>query len=194
MSDAGARKKLPGDARREALVLAAAQAIWIDGFAASSLSKIAARAEVPVGNVYYYYKTKADIALAVADLFVAQTQSLIDDITDQSPKPKDRLSLLVEKLRASQSERVKHGCPIYTAVKECARQAPQASVRAGHSFELLTGFVADELKRSGVRPSIANLQARNFVATWQGGIALSHALGESPILAEAFARMERLVS
>lgn len=194
MSEPVTEKKRPGDARREALVLAAAESIWLDGFAASSLAKIAGRADVPVGNVYYYYKTKADIALAVADLFVAQTQSLIDEIIAQSSKPKDRLSLLVEKLRASQPERVKHGCPIYAAVKEFERSVPQASTRAAQSFELLNGFVADELKRSGVRPSIANLQARNFVATWQGGITLSHALGESPILVEAFTRMERLVS
>lgn len=194
MNDALTLKNRPGDARREALVLAAAEAIWLDGFAASSLAKIAGRADVPVGNVYYYYKTKADIALAVADLFVAQTQSLIDDITSQSAKPKERLSLLVEKLRSSQSDRVQYGCPIYSAVRDFQRPAPSASSRAAESFELLSRFVADELKRNGVRPSIANLQARNFVGIWQGGIALSHALGESPILTEAFVRMDRLIS
>lgn len=194
MIDKRVSKNRPGDARREALVLAAAQGIWHDGFAASSLAKIAARAGVPVGNVYYYYKTKAEIADAVAELFVSQTQTLIDEIASQSVKPKERLSLLVDKLRASQVDRVRHGCPIYSAVREFQRQAPDASSRAAHSFELLSGFVADELKRSGVRPSVANLQARHFVGAWQGGIALAHALGESSILTEAYVRMERLVN
>lgn len=194
MSDQAMTKSKPGDRRREALVLAAAESIWLDGFAASSLAKIAARADVPLGNVYYYYKTKADIAMAVADLFVTQTQNLIEDIVAAHPKPKDRLGVLVGKLRATYKERVQHGCPIYSAVREFQTGAPAASKRAAESFEILNAFVADELKRSGVRPSVANLQARNFVSAWQGGIVLAHALGESSVLTEAFLRMERLVS
>ena len=36
--------------------------------------------------------------------------------------------------------------------------------------------------------------ARQAVAEWQGGIALAHAMGEAPVLSEAFLRMEQTVS
>jgi AcrR family transcriptional regulator len=48
-----------GQAKREALVLAAAELFWMRGFEASSLADIAEASGVPLGNVYYYFKTKA---------------------------------------------------------------------------------------------------------------------------------------
>lgn len=182
-----------GDAVRDALVQAAAEAVWLDGYAASSLARIAKRANVPVGNVYYYYKTKAEIAAAVAGYFVAQTRDLVSAIEGACSEPRDRLQLLVARLKATQAERVRHGCPIYAAVRGFRQTAPEASVLAAQSFEVLITFISAEFRRTGVRPSLANAQARAVVAVWQGGMATSHALGEPLILTEAYSRMEQMM-
>ncbi|MEM0899323.1 MAG: TetR/AcrR family transcriptional regulator [Pseudomonadota bacterium] len=184
-------KNRRGDANREALVQSAAELMWLEGFARSSLARIAERAEVPVGNVYYYYKTKAEIAESVAEFFVTQTRDLVEAVRQEAQEPRERLSLLLKRLRSSQAERVKNGCPIYAAVREFSKTAPDASSRAAQSFSLLSDFVASELKSSGVRPSIANMRARSVVAAWQGGIALAHSLQEPSVLADTFQRMEQ---
>ena len=49
--------------KRERLLDAAAESFWVDGYAATSLADIAERSQVPVGNIYYYFKTKAAIAI-----------------------------------------------------------------------------------------------------------------------------------
>ena len=183
-----------GDARREALAQAAAELFWKRGYAGTSLAQVAKAAGIPLGNVYYYHKTKADLAMAVADLFVGQTEALIDDVSAQISDPKARLKALVTRLRASQESRLAHGCPIAAACRDFRPRAPDAAERAAESFTVLTGFVAVELGRTGLRPSIALGRARALVCEWQGGIALAHALGEAPVLAEAFMRMERLVA
>lgn len=170
---------------------ASAELFWTRGFEATSLADIASAAHVPLGNVYYYFKTKADLARAVADLFVAQTGTLVEDVRAATAEPRGRLKLLVERLQSSQQSRVVHGCPIFAAVREFRPTVPDASGRAAESFSLLTGFIATELGRTGLRPSIALSRARAAVADWQGSIALAHALGEPPVLAECFARMER---
>jgi AcrR family transcriptional regulator len=180
-----------GDAKREALVQAAAELFWTRGFEASSLSEIAREAKVPLGNVYYYYRTKADLAQAVANLFVAQTETLVEDVRAETADPRGRLKLLVSRLQSAQESRVRHGCPIALASREFRRSMPDQSMRAAESFTVLTGFIASELGRTGLRPAISMARARAAIADWQGSIALSHALNEPPILAECFPRLER---
>lgn len=183
-----------GDTRREALAQAAAECFWKNGYAGTSLAQVAAAAGVPLGNVYYYHKTKADLAMAVADLFVGQTEALVEDVAAETADPRGRLKALVGRLKASQASRLAHGCPIAGASRDFRAEAPQAARRAADSFTVLTGFVAAELGRTGLRPSLALARARAFVCEWQGGIALGHALGEAPVLAEAFMRMERHIA
>ncbi|RKF07490.1 TetR/AcrR family transcriptional regulator [Oceaniradius stylonematis] len=189
-----AKRHKRGDARREALVQAAAERFWTRGYAGSSIAQVAAAAGVPLGNVYYYHKTKADLAMAVADLFVGQTEALIDEVSAESDDPRGRLKALVGRLRASQAPRLAHGCPIAAACRDFRDEAPEAARRAAESFSILTGFIAAELGRTGMRPALALARARAIVCDWQGGIALGHALGEPPVLAEAFLRMERLAT
>lgn len=185
-------KKKRGDARRQALVQAAASSFWIQGYAKSSLAQIAERAGVPLGNIYYYYKTKSDLAAAVADLFVNETESLLDSVRDETPEPRQRLKLFVQRLRATQDARLSHGCPITAAARDFREEAPQAADRAAESFSLLSGFVATELGRAGLRPSHSLSLARAVIAEWQGGIALAYALREPQILAETFVRIEQM--
>ena len=170
---------------------AAAELFWTSGYGMSSLADIARAAGIPLGNVYYYFKTKADLAQAVAELFVTQTESLVEDVRDETADPRERLRLLVARLRSAQQSRVRHGCPISAIVRDFRRTMPGPSARAAESFSVLTGFIAAELGRTGQRPAIALARARAAVADWQGSIALAHALNEPPILAECFQRMER---
>ncbi|GAB4354911.1 MAG: TetR/AcrR family transcriptional regulator [Oricola sp.] len=189
MTQGTTRKR--GEAKREALVLAAAELFWTRGFEASSLADIARASGVPLGNVYYYFKSKAELAGAVADLFVQQTETLIEEVCAETPDPRARLKLFVERLQSAQQSRLRHGCPISAAVREFRPTMPEQAARAAESFSVLTGFVATELGRTGQRPAIALSRARAAIADWQGSIALAYALGEAPVLAECFKRMER---
>ena len=47
-----------GPGKRERLVAAARQLLYEHGVEKTTLADIAAAADVPVGNVYYYFKTK----------------------------------------------------------------------------------------------------------------------------------------
>ena len=180
-----------GQLRREALTLAAAELFWQRGFGATSIADVADAAEVPVGNVYYYFKTKADMAEAVAKLFVQQTEALISEVEQEAQSPREALRLTIQRLKASQADRVAHGCPIASACVEFSRAAPDAAKLAAQSFSILAGFFARNLTAAGQRPSVALARSRALLCEWQGGIALAHSLGETQILSEAMARMER---
>ena len=141
-----------GDSKREALAAAAAELFWTKGFDATSIADIAARSGVPVGNVYYYYKTKGDLALAVAEIFVSETQSMTEAISAETGEPRARMRALVERLQRSMRSRVEHGCPISLCVRDFRREHGVACDKAAESFTILIAFLARELGRTGIRP------------------------------------------
>lgn len=57
---------------REKILLAASELLKESTFGDISLAKIAAKADVSKGSVYYYYKTKSDILYDVADAHLAK--------------------------------------------------------------------------------------------------------------------------
>jgi AcrR family transcriptional regulator len=179
-----------GDQRREAIVAAAARLFWMNGFSATSIADIARDAGVPQGNMFYYFRTKAELALAVSIVFVDETQSLITEAEAASPDPRERIRFLLQRLSQSNRSRVDNGCPISAAVRDFRPAAPEASARAGQSFELLVSFIARELQKTGPRPSIAMARARAVVIEWQGGIALAHAFNDMTVLTESLRRAE----
>ena len=61
--------------KRTRLIEAAAKLVYERGFANTALSDIAREAEVPLGNIYYYFKTKAEIGEAI----VAQQLAAFED-------------------------------------------------------------------------------------------------------------------
>ena len=184
-------KSTRGKEKRDALVAACAELFWQKGYANTSISDIAGHAGIPVGNVYYYFRSKAEMADAVAAVFVAETESLIGDISAQTEEPRERLAALVQRLAQSARSRVAHGCPIGGCVHEFRRDAEPAADRAAEAFSLLVGFMARELGRTGLRPSAAMAAARGALSDWQGGIVLAHALRDTTVMADSFRRMER---
>lgn len=180
-----------GQKVREALVSAAAEQFWLNGFGATSLADIGKASGVPVGNIYHHYRTKADLALAVADVFVAETQAMIGAIEASEPDARTRLALLVQRLNQTRRSRVENGCPIQRASRDFRRDAPKAAARAAEALTLIISFVARELVRTGLRPLAAMERARAAITEWQGGIALAHAFGDATVMAESFRRMEQ---
>jgi AcrR family transcriptional regulator len=189
-----AKASLKGARNREALVAAAARLFWLNGYHATSIADIAAEAGIPVGNVYYYFRTKADVAFGVADGFVDDTVDLLDAVAAYSPDPRLRLARLSDRLAASQKSRVAHGCPVAAAIREFRGDAPAASRRAAEVFTLISGFVATEAGRTGLRPALALGTGRAAVAEWQGGIVLGSALQDGPAVAESARRLARILA
>lgn len=182
-----------GDEKREAIVAAAAGLFWSRGYAGTSLAEIAAAAGVPSGNMFYYFRSKAEIARAVADVFVEETAALVADAAATEAEPEKRVRYLIERLARSNRSRMEQGCPIALAVRDFRNPAPEASARAAESFETLIGFVAQEFGRAGLKPSQALSQARALISEWQGGIALAHAFSDMTVLAESFRRAGEVV-
>ena len=80
MADGGLRARQK-EKRKQAIMVAAAQLFQRQGFNAASMEDIAQAAELSVGTVYNYFKSKAEIGLAIyqadRDLVQQATQAVI---------------------------------------------------------------------------------------------------------------------
>jgi len=79
--------KLEADSRTR-LVQAAVKVTYQYGFGNAALADIAKEARVPLGNVYYYFKTKDEIGDAIIDLRVSRFRKLLQEL-DKAESPKD---------------------------------------------------------------------------------------------------------
>src|SRR5947207_11682141 len=105
----GAAEQPPG--KRQRLIAAASQLLHQQGVEKTTLADIAQAADVPAGNVYYYYKTKDDIIAAVIEAHVQRSKTALASIDSSHRSPKSRLKALVGEY-ARQSEVIAlYGCP-----------------------------------------------------------------------------------
>ncbi len=175
--------------KKERLVSAAAGLFWRHGYDGTSIKDIALEASVPKGNVYYYFPDKAQLAMAVAQVFSDETASMLEELEVAGADPRNRLLQLFERLATSDESRMRHGCPIALAARDFRRPAPAAASKAGEAFSLLIVWIARQRQAVGQRPSIALSEARRAIVDWQGAITLAHALQDPAVLTEAHRRI-----
>src|SRR5680860_141059 len=97
--------------KRERLIDAAVRLVHERGFHRTSLADIAGAADVPVGNVYYYFKTKEALGEAVVARRGADHQRARTE-WEQDPDPKARLRSFVRMTVENRSVLARSGCPI----------------------------------------------------------------------------------
>ena len=63
--------------KRERLVESARELVHEQGVQRTTLAEVAERAEVPAGNVYYYFKTKDELVGAVVESYLREARDLL---------------------------------------------------------------------------------------------------------------------
>src|SRR5919109_1095410 len=80
--------------KRERLVESATALFHEQGVHRTTLAEVAERAEIPLGNVYYYFKTKDELVGAVLAGYQNQAETLIKSL-ERARTPQSRLKALV---------------------------------------------------------------------------------------------------
>src|ERR1700741_3280668 len=106
MSNSETRRQL---GKRERLVESARALIHEQGVHSTTLADIAERADVPLGNVYYYFKTKDDLVGAVLDRYRQEAAALIQ-AWERHRTPQARLKALVANWSDMRDEIARSGC------------------------------------------------------------------------------------
>ena len=106
-----ANMQKPKTDKRSRLIETAVKLAYLQGFRETSLADIAEAAKIPVGNVYYYFKTKEEIGEAIVEQRLSQFRALREEL-DRVGSPRERLLAFVDKIQANREQLASGGCPI----------------------------------------------------------------------------------
>jgi TetR/AcrR family transcriptional regulator, transcriptional repressor for nem operon len=114
---------------------AACELFYEHGVERTTLAEIARQAEVPLGNVYYYFKTKDDIIAAVIDAHIKAIEQEIGSL-DRHRTPAARLKALITTLARQADAISRFGCPHGTLCAELAKRNPPDPQASGSLLQL----------------------------------------------------------
>ncbi|MFJ6770290.1 TetR/AcrR family transcriptional regulator [Kitasatospora sp. NPDC091257] len=188
MTDSVNRRTAASQKRRR-LTAAAAKVLHEQGVERTTLADIAREADVPVGNVYYYFKTKDELVRAA----LSEHSAHLDDITERLerlPDPLDRLKALVEAWVGRRDTAARHGCPTGTlAVELDKRTDGDLDAEAGAVIRRLLDWAAGQFRELGL-PDPDGL-ALTLVAGYQGMSLLANALRDPEVMTREGGRLLR---
>tara|TARA_R110002096_G_scaffold16898_7_gene57855 strand:- start:8413 stop:8988 length:576 start_codon:yes stop_codon:yes gene_type:complete len=180
--------------KRERLIAAGCEVLYEQGLRGTSLGDIAERADVPLGNVYYYFKTKEDLARAV----IAQRRLDIDarsaEIESHTSEPRKRLREFVRRAGEARERVANYGCPYGTLAQELSKGGGPLATEAGDLLRAQTAWVAEQYKALGCSSADAQKEALSLVAAMQGASLLTHALSDASIMQQRFANIDKTLT
>jgi TetR/AcrR family transcriptional repressor of nem operon len=173
--------------KRERLIASASRLLHQQGAEKTTLAEIAQAADVPAGNVYYYFKTKDDVIAAVVSTHIEQSRAALASIDNRHRSPKGRLKALVSEF-ADQGEVIAHyGCPHGSLCSELDKR-PGSPDSALAQLMLVPIEWAEEQFRALGRRDARDL-ALNLIAAYEGSALLTNTLRDPEILAREARRL-----
>lgn len=160
------------------------------GVERTTLAEIAEAAAVPVGNVYYYFKTKDDLIAAVVDARVAELTETFAALERQHDDPVDRLKGLVADVAEYGESTARSGCPYGTLCTELIKRRGGAPLSA-RLMRALLDWPARQFRELG-RDDADDL-ALELVTAYQGAAVVAGGLGEPEVMGRQAARLERWI-
>jgi TetR/AcrR family transcriptional regulator, transcriptional repressor for nem operon len=176
--------------KRERLVESARSLIHEQGVHATSIAEIAERADVPLGNVYYYFKTKDELVAAVTGDYLRQVRDLLARL-DTRKTPRSRLKGLTRNWADAAAIVAQSGCPIGSFCSELAKSSGDTTESGAELFNLLLSWAEAQFRELGRRDA-ADL-ALTLVSGIQGAAVLSNSFHDPRIMSRQVRQLDRWI-
>lgn len=170
------RRRLPLTTTRSHLVEAARQLFHAQGYEATSLAAIADRAGAKPGSLYYFFRTKLDLLVAVLERYRELLYPLvIEPAFRKSDDPLERILHVVSGYRdMSRLTEDAGGCPIGNLALEMADASPAVHAGIVANFDAWCAAIEGCLEEAGDRlpASVDRARLARFVLTVMEGAVL----------------------
>lgn len=180
----------PAGGKRERLIDSARQALHAKGVESTTLADIANAADVPVGNVYYYFKTKDDLVQAVIAAHVDEVKSRLAAL-EHHRTPKARLKAFVRMLTDQRELAARYGCPQGSLCSELDKRDDELSHSCAQLIRLPIEWAERQLRTMGRRD--ARELAVALIASYQGIALLTNTFRDPELMAREGRRLERWI-
>jgi TetR/AcrR family transcriptional regulator, transcriptional repressor for nem operon len=183
-----ATQTLPG--KRERLVESARDLFHEQGVHRTTLAEVAERADVPLGNVYYYFKSRDELIAAVLDGYQEQAKTLIQAF-ERHRSPQARLKALVRSWDDMGEAVAQHGCPMGTLCAELDKLDDGRDRGAAAVMALIVEWAEGQFRLLGKRNAY-DLAVALFAGI-QGAALLANAFRDPTLLTRQTRHLEHWI-
>jgi AcrR family transcriptional regulator len=169
----------PSD-KRSRVIKAAVDLSYAHGLGKVSLADISEKAEVSLGNLYYYFKTKDAIGEAV----IAQRSAEFEWMRaqwDLEPTPQGRLKAFVAMTAGNRENLVRGGCPVGSLCAELGKQEGPLAGLSAEPLRRLLSWTEDQFAAMGLDEAKDAL-ALHLLAVLQGISLLANAFRDPAVV------------
>src|SRR6202161_4188981 len=157
--------------KRTRLIETATKLAYGSGCRETSLADIAEAARVPVGNVYYYFKTKEELAEAVVERRLDEFRAARAE-WDRWSSPKERLLAFVGSVQANREQLARGGCPLGGLCTELQKEGGALAKKSAALFTEPMRWLEEQFRAGGHEKDSREL-AVHFFTAYQGLAAVA---------------------
>ena len=173
------------------LLRAAEKVTYQHGFANTALADIARESKVPLGNIYYYFKTKDQIGNAIIQLRVTRFLKLLSEL-DKAESPKERLCGFVEIKIKNRESLARSGCPVGTLCSELHKHRGAVAQKSTVLFAEALAWMETQFQALGKGAYSRGLAVHLLSAT-QGVSVLAHTFHDPSLIEMEAARLKEWI-
>ena len=158
------------------------------GFRETSLADIAEAAQVPVGNVYYYFKTKEELGEAVVERRLAEFRAFREEM-DRLSSPTERLFAFVDGIQRNKAQLARGGCPLGGLCSELHKEGGSLARKSAALFTEPMGWLEEQFRAAGHEKDSRELAVHLFSA-FQGMAAVALGANDSDVVVTEVKRLK----
>jgi TetR/AcrR family transcriptional regulator, transcriptional repressor for nem operon len=179
--------------KRERLVAAACRVLHEQGVERTTLADIALAADVPVGNVYYYFKTKDQLVEAAINAHGNDLRAVLSAL-DRRRTPQARLKGLIGALVEQRDVAARYGCPFGTLACELDKRPDGLDRTAADVLGILADWAEQQFRSMGFGDQAeARDLAIALIASYQGISLLTNTFRDPELMVREGRRLERWI-
>ena len=179
--------------KRERLVAAACRVLHEQGVERTTLADIALAADVPVGNVYYYFKTKDQLVEAAINAHGNDLRAMLSAL-DRRRTPQARLKGLIGALVEQRELGARYGCPFGTLACELDKRPDGLDRTAADVLGILADWAEQQFRSMGFGDQAeARDLAIALIASYQGISLLTNTFRDPELMVREGRRLERWI-
>lgn len=177
--------------KRDRLIAGAREAIHRQGAEATTLADIAEASGVPLGNVYYYFKSKGELVAAVIDSYARESRERLSRLEQQHLTPRARLKALVRLLVSHPGQVVLYGCPRGSLCSELGKRDNGLARACQELMRMPVAWVEQQFTAMGRRD--ARDLAFALLASYEGIALLANTFRDPDLMLREGRRLERWI-
>jgi len=181
------------DAKKR-LMDAVSELIWTGSYGSTTIDQICDKAGVKKGSFYYFFESKADLAVAALDAEFVKKRAEMDSVFSPTVPPLERIRNYCEFSYRLQAERKKEcgcvlGCPLFTLGSEVSTREQKLRSKIQeileHHGKYFESAIRDAHSAGLIQAPDASLKARMIRAYFEGLLTQARIQNDLELLREA---------